>query len=118
MRSYPLMKILAIDDPEHASDVMSILLFTQVTKPITSSRSIRSQVAETNETIAQTVFIFISKMSVEQTKFICNGGSISRRNLAITLDMYDSEQCKVIYPSCDLHVNSDNHGLSMDGLCL
>ena len=49
---------------------------------------------------------FILNISVEQTKFIYNGGSISRGHSTITLqfDIYDSEQRDVIRPSSDLHV--------------
>ena len=36
MRSYPLLKILTIADPAHVSDVMYVLRFIQVTKPIIS----------------------------------------------------------------------------------
>ena len=52
MQSYPLLKISTIADPAHVSDVMSILRFTQITKPIISSRIIRSQVEETNGRVA------------------------------------------------------------------
>ena len=47
MRSYPLLKIPTIADPEHVSDVMYVLRFIQVTKPIVSSRIIRLQVEQT-----------------------------------------------------------------------
>ena len=102
MRSYPLLKIPTIADPAHVSDVMHI----QVTKPIISSRIIRFEVEQTNNTVVLAVFMFILNISVEQTKFQCNGGPISNRNLAITLsiDIYDGGQCKVIHPSSDLHV--------------
>ena len=106
MRSCPLLKILTIADPAHVSDVIYVLRFIQVTKPIISSRIIRFQVEQTNNIVALAVFMFILKISVEQTKFQYNGGSILNRNLTITLsiDIYDSGQCKVIHPSSDLHV--------------
>ena len=106
MRNYPLLKIPTIADPAHASDVMYVLRFIQVTKPIVSSRIIRFQVEQTNNIVALAVFIFILNISVEQTKFQYNGGSISNRNLTITLsiDIYDSGQCTVIHPSSDLHI--------------
>ena len=93
-------------DPVHVSDVMFVLGFTQVTKPIIYSRTIRSQVKETNNRVASAAFAFILNILVIQTKFICNGGSVSRRNLSITLsnDIYDSENFKIIHPSSDLHV--------------
>ena len=69
-------------------------------------RIIRFEVKQTNNIVALAVFMFILNISVEQTKFQYNGGSISNRNLNITLsiDMYDNGQCKVIHPSSDLHV--------------
>ena len=48
MRSYPLLKIPTIADPAHVSDVMFVLRFVQVTKPIISSRIFRFQVEQTN----------------------------------------------------------------------
>ena len=67
MWSYPLLKILTIADPAQVSDVMYVLRFIQVTKPIMYSRIIRFQVEQTNNTVALAVFIFILKISVEQT---------------------------------------------------
>ena len=87
MRSYPLLKIPTIADPAHISDVMYVLRFIQVTKPIMSSRMIRFQVEQTNNIVALAVFMFILIMSVEQTKFQYNGGYISNRNLTITLSV-------------------------------
>ena len=60
--------------------------------------------------------MFILNISVEQTKFQCNGGSISYRNLAIILliDIYDSGQCQVILPSSDLHVSWHLRNLKND----
>ena len=52
MRSYPLLKIPIIADPAHVSDVMYVLRFIQVTKPIISSRIIRFQVEQTNNIVA------------------------------------------------------------------
>ena len=77
-----------------------------VIKPIIASRIIRFQVEQTNNIVALVFFMFILTISVEQTKFQYNGGSISSRNLTITLsiDIYDSGQCKAIHPSSDLHV--------------
>ena len=93
-------------DPAHVSDVLYVLRFIQVIKPFISSRIIRFQVKQTNNIAALAVFIFILNISVEQTKFQYNGGSISNRNLTNTLsvNIYDSGQCKVIHPSSDLHV--------------
>ena len=64
------------------------------------------KVEQTNNTVALAVFMFILNISVEQTKFQYNRGSISNRNLTIILstDIYESGQCKVIHPSSDLHV--------------
>ena len=100
MRSYPLLKIPTITDPVHVSDVMYVLRLIQVTKPIISSRIICFQVEQTNNIVALAVFMFILNISVKQTTFQYN------RNLTITLsiDIYDSRQCKVIHPSSDLHV--------------
>ena len=105
MRSYSLLKIPNIADLAHVS-VMYVLRFIQVTKPIISSRIIRFQVEQINNIVALAVFMFTLITSVEQTKFQYNGDSISNRNLTITLsiDIYDSEQCKAIHPSSDLHV--------------
>ena len=99
----PVLKIPTFADPAHVSDVMYVLRFIQVTKPIISSRIIRFQVEQTNNIVALAVFMFILNISVEQTKFQYNGVSISNRNLTITLsiDIYDSGQCKVIHPSSD-----------------
>ena len=69
MRSYPLLKTPTIADPAHVSDVMYVLRFIQVNKRIISSRIIRFQVEQTNNTVALAVFIFILNISIEQTKF-------------------------------------------------
>ena len=100
------MKIPTFADLTHVIDVMYILRFIQVTKPIISSRIVRFQAEQTINIVALAVFMFILNISVEQTKFQYNGGSISNRNLTITLstDIHDSGQCKVIHPSSDLHV--------------
>ena len=105
MQSYPLLKITTIVAPAHAIDVVYILRFIQVTKPIISYRIIRFQVEQSNKIVALTVFMFILTISVEQAKFRYNGGSISNRNLTITLSIgiYDSGHCKVIHPSSDIH---------------
>ena len=93
MQSYPLLKIPTIADPVHVSEVMYVLCFIQVV--IISSRIIRFQVEQTNNIVALAVFMIILNISVEQTKFQYNGGSISNRNLTSTLsvDIYDSGQC-------------------------
>ena len=85
MRSYPSLKIPTIADLAHISDVMYVLRFIQVTKPIISSWIICFQVEQTNNIVALAVFTFILNISVEQTKFQYKGGSISNRNLTITL---------------------------------
>ena len=56
--------------------------------------------------------MFILNISIEQTKFQYNGGSISNRNLTITLsiDIYDSGQCKVIHQA-PTYTSSDIHGI-------
>ena len=59
MWHYPLLKIPTIADPAHVSDVMYVLRFIQVTKPIISSRIIRFQVEQTNNIVALAVFMFI-----------------------------------------------------------
>ena len=69
MRSYPLLKIPTITNPAHVSDVMYVINFTQVTKPIVSSRIIRLQVEQTNNIVALAVFMFILNIWIEQTKF-------------------------------------------------
>ena len=68
--------------------------------------NIRFQIEQTNSIVALAVFMFILNISVEQAKFQYKGGSISNGNLTITLsiDIYDSGQCKVTQPSSDLHV--------------
>ena len=106
MRSYPLLKIPTIADPVHVSDVMYVLRFIQVTKPIISYRIIHFQVEQTNNIVTFAITVFILNISVEQTEFQYSGGSISNRNLTITLsiDFYGSGQCKVIHPSSNLHV--------------
>ena len=100
------MKISTFAVPAHVTDVMYVLRFIQVTKPIISPRIIRFQVEQTNNIVALAVFMFILSISVEQTKFQYNGGSIWNRNLTIILsiDIYGSGQCKVIHQSSDLHV--------------
>ena len=85
MRSYPSLKIPTITDLARISDIMYVLRFIQVTKPIISSWIIRFQVEQTNNIVALAVFTFILNISVEQTKFQYKGGSISNRNLTITL---------------------------------
>ena len=93
-------------EPAHASDFMNILCFVQETKRTISSRIIHFQVEQTSNIVALAVFMFILNISVKQTKFQYSRGSISNRNLTITLsiDIYDSGQCKAIHPSSDLHV--------------
>ena len=85
---------------------MYVLHFIQVTKPNISSQIIHFQVEQTNNMISLAVFMFILNILVEKTKLQYNEGSISNRNLTITLSIaiYDSGQCKVIHPSSDLHV--------------
>ena len=61
MRSYPLLKIPTFADPAHVSDVMYVLRFIQVTKPIISSRIIRFQVELPNNVATHTVFYVYSK---------------------------------------------------------
>ena len=56
MRSYPLSKIPTIADPAHVSDVMYVLRFIHVNKPIVYSRIIRFQVEQTNNIVALAVF--------------------------------------------------------------
>ena len=92
MQSYLLMKIPTIADPAYISDIIYLLCFIQVTKSIISSRIIRLQVEQTNNIVALAIFMFILNISVEQTTFQYNGGSISNRNLTITpsIDIYDS----------------------------
>ena len=108
MRSYPLSKIPTIADPAHVSDVMCVLRFIQVTKTIISSRIIRLKVEQTNNIVALAVLMFILNISVEQTKFQYNGGSISNRNLTNThsVDIYDNVKSftqALTYTSSDIH---------------
>ena len=87
MRSYLLSKISTITDPAHISDVR--ITFHSSNKPIVYSWIIHFQVEQTNNIIALTVFfLFILNISVEQTKFHYNGGSISNRSLTITLSTF------------------------------
>ena len=97
MRSYPLLKIPTITGLAHVSDVMYVLRFIQVTKPILSSRIIRFQVEQTNNIVVLTVFIFVLNILVEQTKFQYNGGSISNRNLTITLSVRLAPVLKTVF---------------------
>ena len=98
-----LTEIPTIADSAHVSDVMYVLRFIQVTKPVISSRIIRFQVEKTNNIVALAVFMLILNISVDKTKFQYNGGCIWNRNLTITLsiDIFDSGQCKVIHTSSD-----------------
>ena len=82
-----LLQIPTIADPTHVSDVMYVLRFIQITKPIISSRIIRFQVEQTNNIVALAGFMLILNISVEQTKFQYKRGSISNRNLIITLSI-------------------------------
>ena len=66
MRRYPLLKIPTVADPAHVSDVMSVLRFIHVTKPILSSPIIRSQVKENNDRITLAFCMFILNISVEK----------------------------------------------------
>ena len=68
-RSHPLLKIPTIAEP-------AVLRFTQVTKPIISSRIIRSQVEGTDDRVALAVFMYILNILIEQFKLIWNGCSI------------------------------------------
>ena len=90
MRNYPLLKIPTIADPAHVSDVMYVLRFFQITKPIISSRIFHFQIEQTNNIVALTVLIFILNILVKQTKFQYNGDTISNRNLTITLSIEPS----------------------------
>ena len=110
MRSYPLLKIPTIADPVHVSDVMYILRFIQVTKPIISSRIIRFQIEQTNNIVALAVFMFILNISVEQTKFQYNGSSISKETWPspsqltfMTVDNVKSFTQALTYTSSDIH---------------
>ena len=61
MRSPPLSKIPTIADPAHVSDVMYVLRFIQVTKPIVYSRIIRFQVEQSNNIAVLAVFYVYSE---------------------------------------------------------
>ena len=52
---------------------------------------------QTNNIVVLTVFIFILNISVEQTKFQYNGGSISNRNLTITLSIRLASVLKTVF---------------------
>ena len=69
MRSYPLSKIPTIADPAHVSDVMYVLRFIQVTKPIVYSRIIRFQVEKDNNIVARAVFMFILNIRSNKLNF-------------------------------------------------
>ena len=80
MRNYPLLKIPTIADPAHVNDVMYVLRFILVTKPIISSRIICFQVEQINYIVALVVFfMFILDISFEQTKFPCNGAQFKQK---------------------------------------
>ena len=64
------------------------IAFHTSNQTIISSRIIRSQIEGTNDRVALAVFMYILNILIELTKFIYNGGSISRRNLTITLSIY------------------------------
>ena len=108
------MQLSFIEDTHHrrpgARDVMYILRFNQVTKPIISSRIICFQVEQTNNIVALAGFIFILNISVEQTKFQYSGGSISNRiwpwpsHLTfMTVDNVKSFTEALTYTSSDIH---------------
>ena len=103
-------KLSFIEDTHHrwpgARQWRQVRITCHSRNPIISSRFIHFQAEQTNNIVALADFMFILNISVEQTKFPYNGGSISNRNLTITLSIYiyDSGQCKVIHTSSDLHV--------------
>ena len=53
--------IPTIADPVHVGDVMYVLRFIQVTKPIIFSRIIRFQIEQTNNIVAVAVFYVYSE---------------------------------------------------------
>ena len=57
------MKIPTFADPAHVNDVMYVLRFIQVTKPIISSRIIRFQVEQPNNIVALAVLYVYSELS-------------------------------------------------------
>ena len=69
MRRYPLLKIPTIADRMHVSDVMYVLRFIQVTKPIIASRIIRFQVEPTNNIVVLAVFMFMPNILVKKLNF-------------------------------------------------
>ena len=73
-----------------------------------SSRITLSQVEETNDRVAIAVFMYTLNKSVEQTKSICNWGSISRKDMIndLSIDIYGSEQCKVNHPNSDARLQA------------
>ena len=72
MRRYPLLKIPTVTDAAHVSDVMSVLRFSHITKPILSSPIIGSQVEETNDKSYTCFFYVYSEHFGQKTKFIYN----------------------------------------------
>ena len=58
MRGNPLLKIPTIAYSAHVSDVMYILRFIQITKPIISSRIIRFQVEQINNIVARCFYVY------------------------------------------------------------
>ena len=98
-----------------STSVTSCLLFAQVSIPFMPSLTTRTQVKETDDSAALTVPVFILNISVKRTKFICDRGFSSGRDLVATLpiNIYDSDS-KVVHPSSCLHVfcqpwNSPNY---------
>ena len=87
------MKISTITDPAHVSNVMSILLFTNATLPLMSSRITRSHVNVTDIIDTLTFHMSFLNILVELTNFICIESSSSRIDLVPTLQIsiYDCE---------------------------
>ena len=82
----------------YVNDVVYVLCFIQVTKPIISSRIIRFQIEQTNNIVVLTVFIFILNISVEQTKF----QSLSQLTF-MTVDNVKSFTQTLTYTFSDIH---------------
>ena len=114
MKFIPLLKMPTVADQEHVNNVKSVLLFTQVTIPLMSSRITCSQVKSSLHSLFLCLYSLNS--SVEKNIFFSSGDSTARKDLVPTLpvNIYDNDHCKVIHPSSCLHVfghprNSTNY---------
>ena len=95
---YLLLKIIIIIYPEHVIDVMSIL---NAFHSSNQTKLLTIKLKHPKTELYSLFFMFILNTAVEQTKFIWNWGSISRRDLTISwaylLTFMTWQQCKFIH---------------------